>query len=61
MHILERIGSVMTSLCAIAVLSSVAEMLLAGRKGAHAVSLMLAMAGVGLVLTEAASLIGGTD
>ena len=51
----------MTSLCAIAVLSAVAEMLLAGRKGTHAVSLMLAMAGVGLVLTEAASLIGGTD
>ena len=51
----------MTSLCAIAVLSAVAEMLLAGRKGAQAVSMMLALAGVGLFLTEAVGLIGGTD
>ena len=53
---LIQIEGLAENLCAIAVLSAVAEVMLNGRKGAAAVSLMLSMAGIGAILRFAAAI-----
>ncbi len=61
MHILEGIRELAAALCAIAVMSAMSEVLLAGRRGGHAVSLLLSLAGVGTILTRIARLFGKTN
>ncbi|MDO4357365.1 MAG: hypothetical protein Q4E13_12750 [Clostridia bacterium] len=60
-HILEWIRELATALCAIAAMSALSEVLLAGRKGSQAVSLLLSLAGVGAILSRIARLIEKTN
>lgn len=47
---MDAINSLARMLCAVAMVSAVAEVLLAGRKGSEIVCLMLSLAGVGSIL-----------
>lgn len=60
-HILERIKELALTLCAIAALSAIAEVLLTGKKGGQTVCLMLSLAGISAILMSAAALLGKTN
>ena len=53
---MEAVGEMVRLLCAVAMLSAVTEVLLAGRKGSEIVCLLLSLAGVSGVLSFCADI-----